>query len=103
MDCLQAFRIQLDAKRKIFDHLSPEEQAQFKESIRVFRHPKHTAPDREVILTDKETAARQERPPPQTPHQQHQQQQPAKRSWLLNKILEHFPPTYDPRQALFLC
>ena len=37
---LQAFRIKLDEKRKMFDHLTAEEQAQFKESIRLFRHPK---------------------------------------------------------------
>ena len=35
----QSFRIQLDKKREMFDHLSEAEKADLKESIRLFRNP----------------------------------------------------------------
>ena len=57
---LQAFRIRLDEKRKMFDHLTPEEQAQFKESIRTFRHPRFSKATQEVILADAENAKRKQ-------------------------------------------
>lgn len=105
-----AFRIKLDEKRKMFDHLTVEEQAQFKESIRLFRHPKFSQGATEVILTDKEAESRRDQPPPppaaETIKQQKanpnnnnppKPQMPPKQSWLFRKILEKIDPTYDSR------
>jgi len=53
-----AFRIQLDERRRMFEHLTPEEQVQFKESIRTFRHPKFSKGTTQVIFTDQENRER---------------------------------------------
>lgn len=88
-----AFRIRLDEKRKMFEHLTPEEQTQFKESIRTFRHPKFSKGAREVILTDKENQVRSH---------QHERQKASQEghiasvtSWLWSKLSQSIPAEYD--------
>jgi len=100
----QAFRIKMDERRKMFDHLTPEEQAEYKESIRLFRHPQFSKGTTEVILNDQETKKRQSAPPPaavSTPAAALAKPaiSPATKSWLLNKILERIPgpQAYDSR------
>lgn len=51
-----AFRINMDRRRDMFQHLSKEEQVEFREACRLFRHPEQWAHDREVVRPDKENA-----------------------------------------------
>jgi len=85
-----AFRIKLDEKRKMFEHLTEEEQVQFKESIRTFRHPKFSKGITEVILTDKENEVRQEKSATGSNNLAGYVS-----SWLKTRILQSIHPEYD--------
>ena len=44
--------MQLDEKRKVFEHLSEEEKAYIKESLRLFRDPKNSLKSEDVVYND---------------------------------------------------
>merc|ERR550539_775833 len=48
------FRIMLDKKREMYEVLTPEEKAEFKDSIRLFRHPKYAKNNGEFYQTSEE-------------------------------------------------
>jgi len=74
----------------MFEHLSPEEQTQFKESIRTFRHPKFSKGVTEVILTDKENVNRSEKKAAQEAGQFGNVT-----SWLWSKLSQSIETEYD--------